>query len=219
MFNADLEFHLRTKSVKPLAGPTQTAFTVTSRRDPLYDFELTVQETGPGIAAEDQLKLFQAFSRLTLATPKEGTGLGLALVAALCRSAGGNVSVKSDGHHGSCFHVRLPLALATPPEDVTTQITPTTSHARRRILVVDDNPLVRQLFRSFLTMSGADCEVAREGEEALAVLHASSLDAVGRRYRDATPRRSRSHTSLAGAGRNRPGVAHRRGERACLRRR
>lgn len=73
---------------------------------------LTVEDTGPGIPAEDQPHLFERFYRADKARSRAtgGTGLGLAIARAVVESHGGAVGVKSEPGRGSTFWVRLPLA-------------------------------------------------------------------------------------------------------------
>lgn len=138
--------------------------------------ELEVRDTGPGIAPEDQGRLFQPFSRLENEPGIEGAGLGLALTAAICASMGGSVRVESDGVHGSAFTARLPFRL-TPPAEI--QSPPTTvSLAGHRVLVADDNPLVRELFVSALRNAGAWCETAGDGLEAVERCARENFDTV-----------------------------------------
>jgi PAS domain S-box-containing protein len=73
---------------------------------------IAVQDTGPGIAAQDLPRLFREFEQLDvgLARRNEGTGLGLALSRRLARLMGGNIFVESQLGQGSTFIVILPLA-------------------------------------------------------------------------------------------------------------
>jgi signal transduction histidine kinase len=75
-----------------------------------------VTDTGIGISAEDQARLFVAFSQVD-STPSrrhEGTGLGLALTARLCELMGGKVTVASERGRGSTFTIWLPLEPDSP---------------------------------------------------------------------------------------------------------
>lgn len=137
---------------------------------------LTVRDTGPGIPPAEQDRLFVAFSRLELTADKEGSGLGLALSAALCKAMGGALRVESDGVSGACFIATFHAPPAAPL--VTRPAYPSSSLRGRRILVIDDNPLVRELFIAFLTEQGAMCAAASCGKEALAQGDASGFDAV-----------------------------------------
>jgi PAS domain S-box-containing protein len=79
--------------------------------------ELTVRDTGIGIAGADMARLFQAFSQVdsSLARKFEGTGLGLVMVKQLAELHGGSVAVASAEGKGSCFAVWLPLRSMSSP--------------------------------------------------------------------------------------------------------
>jgi two-component system phosphate regulon sensor histidine kinase PhoR len=74
--------------------------------------DIVVEDTGPGISAEHQHRIFERFYRVDEARSRElgGTGLGLAIVKHLTLANGGEVSVESKVGEGSRFHVRLPRA-------------------------------------------------------------------------------------------------------------
>ena len=73
---------------------------------------LTVADSGPGIAAEDQERIFERFWRADPARTRSrgGTGLGLAIVASLVEAHGGSIAIRSEVGAGAAFTVRLPLA-------------------------------------------------------------------------------------------------------------
>ena len=88
---------------------------------------LEVRDTGIGIPAEEQDRLFERFFRASAASELaiQGTGLGLAVAKAISDGHDGTISVESAGGHGSTFRVTLPLALppktlGTPPAAVAT---------------------------------------------------------------------------------------------------
>jgi signal transduction histidine kinase len=74
--------------------------------------ELSVTDTGIGMTAEQQAKLFEEFSQADRTTAQRfgGTGLGLAITRKLARMMGGDVTVASEPGKGSVFTVRLPAA-------------------------------------------------------------------------------------------------------------
>ncbi len=83
--------------------------------------EVSVADTGTGIAEPDRPALFQRFHRITGARSRtyEGSGIGLALVAELVALHGGEVDVESEPGRGSTFVVRLPYGVEhLPPEQV-----------------------------------------------------------------------------------------------------
>jgi signal transduction histidine kinase len=79
-------------------------------RNGRYWVELSVSDTGIGMTAEQQAKLFEEFSQADRTTAQRfgGTGLGLAITRKLARMMGGDVTVASEPGKGSVFTVRLP---------------------------------------------------------------------------------------------------------------
>jgi len=81
---------------------------ITSRRGGDSMAEVTVADSGEGVAADDMERLFDPF----FSTKESGTGLGLALVHRVIESHGGTIAVRSRRGRGSTFTIRLPLAEA-----------------------------------------------------------------------------------------------------------
>lgn len=81
--------------------------------------ELTVRDTGTGIAPSELSRLFERFHRVQGARSRtyEGTGIGLALVQELAKLHGGKVSVESEPLRGSAFTVRIPFGTAHLPRE------------------------------------------------------------------------------------------------------
>ena len=77
--------------------------------------EFAVSDTGIGMTAEQQAKLFEEFTQADAATAQHfgGTGLGLAITRKLARMMGGDVTVASELGKGSVFTVRLPARADT----------------------------------------------------------------------------------------------------------
>jgi signal transduction histidine kinase/CheY-like chemotaxis protein len=143
------------------------------------DVVLIVRDTGPGIPAADLGRLFQPFERLNGTIEKEGSGLGLALTAGICRSMGGEVSAESAAGAGATFRAwfRAPVC-AAPPSLSRSSSGALPRLAGRRVLVADDNALVRELFVGTLQEAGATCFIAEDGEQALAVTAAETVDTI-----------------------------------------
>ncbi len=138
---------------------------------------LIVRDTGPGIPAEGLGKLFQPFERLEGTAEKEGTGLGLALTAGICRGMGGNVIAESAAGAGTIFRAsfKAPPCVPAVRADSSGALPPLTG---RHVLVVDDNVLVRELFVASLQEAGARCTAAEDGEQAIAAVEQENFDAV-----------------------------------------
>ena len=148
-------------------GRVVVALRAEATSDDRIDLVLAVSDTGPGIPPAQQGRLFAAFSRLEPTAAKEGSGLGLALSAALCRAMDGDLGVSSDGVTGSCFTARIRVTEAAAPVAVSTVGVIPAGFAPR-VLVVDDNRLVRELFVAALDARGARVRSAGSGAEGLA---------------------------------------------------
>ena len=154
----------------------------------------TVADTGIGMTAEQQDNLFQYFAQADPSTTRKygGTGLGLAISQRFCQMMGGDITVKSTTGNGSAFTIRLPVE--TPefhPQQVVGEGQPTTLktvapevkrftetiHSERRtrlstVLIIDDDPAVRELLERFLSRSGFRSETAVDGKSGL---HAAKI--------------------------------------------
>jgi two-component system OmpR family sensor kinase len=90
--------------------PAQTPARIGVQRNGRW-VEVTVADEGPGIAAEDQPRIFERFWRGDPARGRAtgGTGLGLSIVDALVKAHGGSIAVRSQPGQGAAFTIRLPL--------------------------------------------------------------------------------------------------------------
>ncbi len=135
-------------------------------RGPIPAVEVAVADTGIGIEAADQERIFREFEQVdgSYARKYPGTGLGLALTRKLVELHGGTIRVESAGSgRGSTFRVRLPLR---PPV------------LEGEILVVDDDPELLQGLIETFTRLGYGVRAARDGEEALAAVAAARPDCL-----------------------------------------
>ncbi|HXU88731.1 MAG TPA: GAF domain-containing protein, partial [Methylomirabilota bacterium] len=129
----------------------------------------SVRDTGIGMTPEQLARLFEAFSQADAATTRKygGTGLGLALSRRLCRMMGGDVSVQSETGHGSTFTIRLPVEVREAAEDTVVPTARIDADAVGTVLVIDDEPSVRDLMQRFLTKEGFRVATASAGEDGL----------------------------------------------------
>jgi CheY-like chemotaxis protein len=129
-------------------------------------FVFAVRDTGIGMTDEQIKNLFQPFVQADSSTTREycGTGLGLAITKLFCEMMGGHVEVTSTWEVGSTFIVYLPIHT---PERYTETIASSKSGNKRRILVIDDDPVTRDLMQRFLLKEGLQVELATGGQQGL----------------------------------------------------
>ncbi|KQY27667.1 hypothetical protein ASD38_17350 [Caulobacter sp. Root487D2Y] len=141
-----------------------------------------VQDSGPGIAEDELERIFQPFEQVGEIQRREaGAGLGLAISRQLAGLMGATIQVQSRLGQGACFwfEVRLPLAQALDA-DGAPALADIRGYAgaRRRLLVVDDNPDNRDLLRDLLLPLGFTIETAGDGREAVRVAQAVRPDLI-----------------------------------------
>jgi two-component system cell cycle sensor histidine kinase/response regulator CckA len=142
-------------------------------RPPLLDagnyVRVTVSDQGTGIAKDHLEKIFDPF----FTTKKQGSGLGLTNTFSIIKSHKGNISVDSEEGAGTIFTFYLPAALGKAPEEnVDRRIF---LPGNKRILVMDDEDLVRNVIERMLMQCGCTASLARDGEEMIR-LYKESLE-------------------------------------------
>ena len=156
--------------------------------------EIAVTDTGCGIAPENLEKVFQPF--FTTKGPEAGSGLGLSMIYGFAKQSGGHVKIYSEVDHGTTIRMYLPrylgAAKAEPVPDMepTVAQTPTVAVASNSpgqaeaevpsvvapkprkplVLVVEDNPSVRDVAAAMIEDMGFDTIVATSGQEGLKLI-------------------------------------------------
>jgi CheY-like chemotaxis protein len=129
---------------------------------------LRVRDTGIGIPADVIERIFEPF--FTTKEPGRGTGLGLSTCYGIVAQAGGQITVHSEPGNGSTFTIYLPKvseAVRKPQAAVTTESMPTGTET---ILLVEDEPLVREITAHVLRERGYTVVEAENGIEALRIV-------------------------------------------------
>ncbi len=138
---------------------------------------IEVEDTGPGISAEDQKRLFKAFVQLGETGAQKGTGLGLTISRQFAELMGGTIAVTSEVGKGALFRVEIPLELADAASisalqrpaaaGEVTGLAPGTPSFR--ILIAEDQLENQLLLSQLMTRIGLDVKVAANGRECVSL--------------------------------------------------
>ena len=129
----------------------------------------SVSDTGAGMSAETMQKIFDPF--FTTKEVGKGTGLGLATVVGIVKSHAGFLTVKSYLGVGTTFTVFIPAARETQSTSKDADTTPIAGGGGKRVLLVDDEPAIREAVTYTLHDSGYRVFTAEDGTDALALYH------------------------------------------------
>lgn len=140
---------------------------------------ISVSDSGPGIPPDLQARVFDPYFSTKQRGTQKGMGLGLTIVYSLVRKHGGFVWLESPPAAGCTVHVYLPLSEGQPkPKGAPEPVRPPTLIPR--ILVMDDEKLLRNLAQKMLSRLGYEAAVTDRGEDALRL--ASEALAEGRPF-------------------------------------
>jgi PAS domain S-box-containing protein len=141
--------------VRPAGSPATAGPRLGSEPDAVV---VRVSDNGRGIEAQHLERIFEPF--FTTRGSSGGTGLGLASVRSIAASLGGRAEVASPPGRGATFVVTIPAAGEPPATDAAPDVT-------GQVLLVDDEPLLRDLAAQGLTRAGYEVVTAADGEQAL----------------------------------------------------
>ena len=165
-------------------GRVELRIGVAARDGNRIQLNIEVEDTGIGLAEESIARLFQPFAQADSSINRKfgGTGLGLALCKRLAEMMDGGIGVTSREGIGTIFQVSLWLGLGSAAdlpqatEDQNAQALPA-SYRNARVLVVDDQPLNREIVESLLALVGVTSVSAANGQEALDIMSEAGPDA------------------------------------------
>ncbi|MDR2943401.1 MAG: response regulator [Treponema sp.] len=154
--------------------PEKGSITVTVRladeENGVCTLQVGISDTGIGISAEQQAKLFQSFEQAESSTTRRygGTGLGLAISKSIVEMMGGNIWVQSDIGRGSTFAFTVKLQRGKERKQIF--LSPDVNLNNIRILAVDDDKDILTYFHDIMLEFGITCDTAASGEEALVLI-------------------------------------------------
>ena len=123
---------------------------------------LSIEDTGIGIQEEHLSRIFDPYFPTKERGASRGSGLGLAIAYAIVKRHGGHIAVESATGVGTTFHIYLPVSTTEPLEAPATK-----ARGAARILVVDDEDVVRETIVEMLTLIGYEVSSAKTGQEAV----------------------------------------------------
>ncbi len=129
--------------------------------------EVRVADTGPGVPEPLRRQIFTPF--FTTKPVGEGTGLGLAIVHSLVTEHGGTITLDQAPGGGAQFTIRLPVGEG-PAVEPATPVAVSAVPMRSRLLILEDEPLLRDMMSKALRRAGHEVVVFEQGQEALAHL-------------------------------------------------
>ncbi len=159
---------------------------------PTRNLQVTVTDTGRGIAQADRERVFNAFEQLAGSSadhPQAGTGLGLTISRDIARAMGGELRCVDQDGPGARFELSLPLTPCAPDEGQTGSasgpatapspgLTPDEGDLHGRVLVVEDHPVNVLITQAMLEALGLTVEVVNNGADAVARLQDDSAPAL-----------------------------------------
>lgn len=153
-------------------GEIVVRVTLEDLREDRETVRFEVQDSGIGIPEDRIDSLFRPFTQVDASTTRKygGTGLGLAICRQLVEAMEGRIEVRSEPGKGSTFSFTAVFGRQTAGETAASEAVQEVEIRGLRVLVVDDNPTNRKIFREQLRAWGCQTEEAADGPTALEIL-------------------------------------------------
>ena len=162
-------------------GRVEIAVAVGAADERTAQLQFSVRDTGIGMDADTQAKLFQVFSQGDSSMTRRfgGTGLGLAISQKLVRHMGGEIAVRSTAGEGTEFTFALTLpVVASPSRPSQPPMATPIRLLQGRVLVVEDDRVNQRVIELMLRKLGLTCTIAETGAEGVAVALREPWDLV-----------------------------------------
>ncbi|MDP6535393.1 MAG: ATP-binding protein [Gammaproteobacteria bacterium] len=130
--------------------------------------EILIKDDGCGISSENKFQIFEPF--YTTKDVGKGSGLGLSMVHGFIEQSDGHVKIESKVGHGTSIYLYLPRLLEVPLEEIAKQQSSMNLSGTETILIVEDEPQLREIAVRLLQNQGYTVLEARDGAEAINLL-------------------------------------------------
>jgi len=157
----------------PEEGSISVRVSLLSEEDGICVLRFEVKDTGIGISAEQQARLFTSFEQAESSTSRKfgGTGLGLAISKHIVELMDGKIWIESELGKGAAFIFTVKAKLGA--EKPAVLLPPEFDWSSVRILVVDDDPELLEHFKIMADQTGVACDTAIGGREALRLIESN----------------------------------------------
>ena len=158
------------------SGSVQVYATISESTTEYLRFAVSVTDSGPGLAEEEQARIFESFQRGRASAQTPGTGLGLNIARTLARLMGGDVRLTSKPGFGACFTLEVLLTPCEQPQNQTDHAEPEVrpqchiSLQGKKVLVVEDTISIGYALQQMLMSMGTEPCVVSSAERALEIL-------------------------------------------------
>lgn len=137
---------------------------------------LEIEDTGSGMTEDTLSRIFRPFERQASVANADGHGLGLSITQGLVKLLDGNIEVTSSIEQGSTFRVTLPLRQTDEPVESEKPVQPHFEHLPRRVLVIDDNNMLRDVVKKMLERNGIACTACSSVKELVKAMRSMDYD-------------------------------------------
>jgi len=151
----------RSGSVKISAENIEISADDISPIEPSYYVKISIEDDGEGIEQENLQKVFDPF----FSTRKMGRGLGLSIAHSVIKKHGGHIKIDSKAGIGTIVEIYLPAVRLSADKPVNPQASQSPTHPR--VLLMDDEDIVRDVAGKMLEKLGCRVELARDGAEVI----------------------------------------------------
>lgn len=138
-----------------------------------YDDELLkliVEDTGTGMTAEEQQRVFEAFERLSNANTKDGFGLGLSIVQRIVTMLGGTIRLESEKGKGSRFTVEIPMPIVDEQTVQSRQGYVRHNEAYHEVIAIDNDEVLLLMLKEMYAQEGIHCDTCTNAAELMEMI-------------------------------------------------
>ena len=132
--------------------------------------KLIVEDTGTGMTAEEQQRVFGAFERLSNAAAKDGFGLGLSIVQRIVAMLGGTIRLESEKGKGSRFTVEIPMPIVDEQTVQSRQRYVRHNEAYHEVIAIDNDEVLLLMLKEMYAQEGIHCDTCTGAAELMELI-------------------------------------------------